>query len=302
MLILLAALALLAVAATLLIRAAGTSRARAVEALSQIDSYGFGATSSSATEANPSSSILGDIATLIGESFGDRLGSLREGELRKNLMAAGMYRIAPKKLLGYQVLFGLGLPLVWAWVALSGGMNPLLAFAGIIGLGLLGWVGPVSYVKRMARFRRNAIEYRLPELVDLLVVTVEAGLAFSASLRMAADRLSGPLGDELRLTLQEQNMGLSTEEALRNMLERCDTPSMRSFVRAIIQGETLGVSIGQIMRNLAIETRKRRRAAAEEKAQKAPIKLLFPLIFLIFPAMFIILLGPALFAITKALG
>ena len=302
MLILLAALALLAVAATLLIRAAGTSRARAVEALSQIDSYGFGATTSAGTETSQSSSILGDIATLIGESFGDRLGSLREGELRKNLMAAGMYRIAPKKLLGYQVLFGLGLPLVWAWVALSGGMNPLLAFAGIIGLGLLGWVGPVSYVKRMARFRRNAIEYRLPELVDLLVVTVEAGLAFSASLRMAADRLSGPLGDELRLTLQEQNMGLSTEEALRNMLERCDTPSMRSFVRAIIQGETLGVSIGQIMRNLAIETRKRRRAAAEEKAQKAPIKLLFPLIFLIFPAMFIILLGPALFAITKALG
>jgi len=302
MLILLAGLALLAVAATLLIRAAGTSRARAVESLSQIDSYGFAATIPGGTETTESTSIFGDIATLIGESFGDRLGSLREGELRKNLMAAGMYRIAPKKLLGYQVLFGLGLPLVWAWVALSGGMNPLLAFGGIIGLGLLGWTGPVSYVKRMARFRRNAIEYRLPELVDLLVVTVEAGLAFSASLRMAADRLSGPLGDELRLTLQEQNMGLSTEEALRNMLERCDTPSMRSFVRAIIQGETLGVSIGQIMRNLAIETRKRRRAAAEEKAQKAPIKLLFPLIFLIFPAMFIILLGPALFAITKALG
>ena len=97
-------------------------------------------------------------------------------------------------------------------------------------------------------------------------------------------------------------MGLSTSEALRNMLDRCDTPSMRSFVRAVIQGETLGVSIGQIMRNLAVETRKRRRAAAEERAQKAPIKMLFPLIFLIFPAMFIILLGPALFAITKALG
>jgi tight adherence protein C len=302
MLILLAGLALLAVAATLLIRAAGTGRARAVEALNQIDYYGFGATTTTGTETTESSSILGDIAALIGESFGHRLGSLREGELRKNLMAAGMYRIAPKKLLGYQVLFGLALPLLWAWLAFSGGMNPLLAFAGIIGLGLLGWVGPVSYVKRMARFRRNAIEYRLPELVDLLVVTVEAGLAFSASLRMAADRLSGPLGDELRLTLQEQNMGLSTEEALRNMLDRCDTPSMRSFVRAIIQGETLGVSIGQIMRNLAIETRKRRKAAAEEKAQKAPIKLLFPLIFLIFPAMFIILLGPALFAITKALG
>ena len=97
-------------------------------------------------------------------------------------------------------------------------------------------------------------------------------------------------------------MGLSMEEALRNMLTRCDTPSMRSFVRAIIQGETLGVSIGQIMRSLAVETRKRRRANAEQKAQKAPIKLLFPLIFLIFPAMFLILLGPAVFSIVKALG
>ena len=302
MLILLAALALLGLAATLLIRAAGTSRARAVEALSQIDSYGFGATTGAAAETTQSNSILGDIASLIGETVGDRLGSLREGELRKNLMAAGMYRIAPKKLLGYQVLFGLSLPLVWAWLALTGGMNGLLAFAGILGFALFGWIGPVSYVKRRAKSRRDAIEYRLPELVDLLVVTVEAGLAFSASLRMAADRLPGPLGDELRLTLQEQNMGLSTEEALRNMLDRCDTPSVRSFVRAIIQGETLGVSIGQIMRNLAVETRKRRRAAAEEKAQKAPIKLLFPLIFLIFPAMFIILLGPAMFAITRSLG
>ena len=88
-------------------------------------------------------------------------------------------------------------------------------------------------------------------------------------------------------------MGLATNEALANMLARADTPGMRSFVRSVIQGETLGVSIGQIMRNLAVEMRKRRRAIAEERAQKAPIKILFPLVFLIFPAMFVILLAPA---------
>jgi tight adherence protein C len=286
----------------MLIRAAGHGRARAVETLGQIDAYGFSATSAAAPESAESSSILGDIASLIGDTFGDRLGSLREGELRKQLMAAGMYRIAPSKLLGYQVLFGLALPLAWLSLAVQSGVAPLLAFAGVIGTGLFGWVGPVTYVKRRARMRHVAIEHKLPDLIDVLVVTVEAGLAFSASLRIAADRLGGPLGDELRLTLQEQNMGLSMEEALRNMLARCDTPSMRSFVRAIIQGETLGVSIGQIMRNLALETRKRRRANAEQKAQKAPIKLLFPLIFLIFPAMFVILLGPALFAIVNSLN
>ncbi len=96
-------------------------------------------------------------------------------------------------------------------------------------------------------------------------------------------------------------MGLSSTEALTNMLERADTPGIRMFVRAVVQGETLGVSIGQIMRNLAIEMRKRRRAAAEERAQKAPIKMLFPLIFLIFPAMFVVLLLPAMITILDTL-
>ena len=97
-------------------------------------------------------------------------------------------------------------------------------------------------------------------------------------------------------------MGLSIEEALRNMLDRCETPAMRAFVRSVLQGEMLGVSIGQIMRNLADEMRKRRKAAAEERAQRAPIKILFPLIFMIFPAMFIVLLGPAAFSMIDAFG
>ena len=95
-------------------------------------------------------------------------------------------------------------------------------------------------------------------------------------------------------------MGLSIQEALLKMLDRIDTPSMRSFVRSVVQGETLGVSIGQIMRDLANEMRRRRRATAQERAQRAPIKILFPLVFLIFPPMFIILLGPALILFFRA--
>jgi tight adherence protein C len=97
-------------------------------------------------------------------------------------------------------------------------------------------------------------------------------------------------------------MGLSTNEALKGMLKRTDTPGTRTFVRSVLQGEALGTSTGQIMRNLAIEMRKRRRAAAEERAQKAPIKILFPLVFLIFPAMFIVLLGPTFYSIGKVFG
>jgi tight adherence protein C len=96
-------------------------------------------------------------------------------------------------------------------------------------------------------------------------------------------------------------MGLTTNEALANMLERSETPGLRSFIRSVLQGETLGVSIGQILRNVAIEMRKRRRASAEERAQKAPIKILFPLVFMIFPAIFVIILAPAVYAFMDAL-
>jgi tight adherence protein C len=97
-------------------------------------------------------------------------------------------------------------------------------------------------------------------------------------------------------------MGLGMQEALADMAERANTPSMRSFVRSMVQGEALGVPIGQTLRALAIEMRKRRRQRAEERAQKAPVKMLFPLVFLIFPSMFLIILGPAMLRITSIFG
>jgi tight adherence protein C len=175
----------------------------------------------------------------------------------------------------------------------------VLIVLGAIALGALGWMAPVIFVNRRARHRTEQIDYELPELIDLLVVTLEAGLSFLASLYTAAERLEGPLGAELRLMLQEQRMGLAVNDALEGMLRRCETPALRTFVRSVIQGENLGTSTGMIMRNLAMEMRKRRRAKAEERAQKAPIKMLFPLIFLIFPSMFIVLLGPAYYTISK---
>ena len=136
-------------------------------------------------ETIESSSILGDIANLIGETFGDRLGSLREGELRKKLMAAGMYRLAPRKLLGYQVLFGLALPLLWLGWRSQGGVQPLLAVAGIVGMALFGWVGSGDLRQEACPPAPNRDRVQAcRSLIDVLVVTVEAGLAFSASLRV----------------------------------------------------------------------------------------------------------------------
>jgi tight adherence protein C len=160
----------------------------------------------------------------------------------------------------------------------------------------------MTIVRGRAKRRLEQVERDLPELIDLLIVTVEAGLGFNGSMQIASERVQGPLGDELRLTLQEQRMGLSSHTALMNMLTRSETPSMRSFVRSVLQGENLGVSIGAIMRSLAIEMRKRRRQNAEERAQKAPIKMLFPLIFLLFPSLFIVLLFPAVYSFIQTFG
>jgi tight adherence protein C len=212
-----------------------------------------------------------------------------------------MYGTTPRKLLGYQVLLCIFMAVLFLWLIPLLGGSGLLTVAGAIGAGAMGWVAPMTYVDRRKRQRFDEMDRQMPDMIDLLVVTIEAGLGILASMRVAAETLRDPLGQELRLTLQEQRMGLSVGEAIESLGRRADTPNMRIFVRSILQGERLGVSIGTTMRNLAVEMRKRRRAAAEERAQKMPIKMLFPLVFLIFPAMFIVLIVPAGIRIIDAL-
>ena len=285
----------------LMARAAVMPRLRSSESLGRIGSYGFTGNQGDDQRSRPARSAVDGVATLLGGAAG-RFGGFREASLRRELVAAGIYGLAPRKFLGYRVLCAIALPVTWVYLASTGGYPAMYAILGGPVALLMGWTAPMTIVRRRSRRRFEQIDYELPNLIDLLVVTVEAGMGFTGSLQLASERFGGPLGDELRLTLQEQSMGLSAKEALRNLLDRCDTPLMRSFVRSVLQGETLGVSIGQIMRDLAVDMRKRRRAAAEERAQKAPIKLLFPLVFLIFPAMFVVILGPAAFSFIEAFG
>src|ERR671925_3361 len=240
-LLLLLGIALVGIGAALLASAVLNPNLRGAPPVAQIERYGF----TRQRKEKPKADIGGLVdraADSVGERFVGRYGG--GDDIRRQLVAAGMYRVTASKFFGYRILATIGLPLIWIWFSVT--------------------------------------------------TSRSGGLGFVGSLQMASGRLTGPLGEELRLTLQEQNMGLSINEALANTMARCDTPSMRSFVRSIVQGETLGVSIGQIMRDLATEMRRRRKASAEERAQKAPIKILFPLVFLIFPAMFVVLLGPAL--------
>jgi tight adherence protein C len=290
-------LLLLGVSCMLVVRALLIPRGRTLETIGTIETYGYSAAAAAGRKAadRPAKkrlTALDELASRLGNVIARHIGSKQEAEVRRQLIAAGYYSTPPRRFMGYRVFSAVGLALFWLW-AMRGRSTGMVILTFPAGVGA-GWILPLTLLRMRARRRLQKIDRGLPELIDLLTVTVEAGLAFSASLREATDRLRGPLGEELRLTLQEQSMGLSLDEAIRNMLARADTPAMRSFVRSILQAETLGVSIGQILRALAVEMRKRRRASAEERAQKAPVKILFPLIFLIFPALFLVVLYPAL--------
>jgi tight adherence protein C len=301
-LVLIGSLVLMGAAVALLARAVGMSRARTSETLAQIDHYGFATSRVAAVATGAARGLIDGVASFLGTAVASRITGLKEAEIRRDLMAAGYYHLSPKRFLGYRMISAACVPLAVLWLVFTLGFPGALAVAALLASGFAGWATPMVIIRNRMDRRYEQVEQELPELVDLLVVTVESGLGFSSALQVASTRVTGPLGDELRLSMQEQTMGLSVEDALRNMLGRCETPSMRAFVRSVLQGETLGVSIGQIMRNLAEEMRKRRKSAAEERAQKAPIKILFPLIFLIFPAMFIVLLGPAIFSMADAFG
>ncbi len=304
LLVLLLGLMFLGLAVALALRAArgaGASGSKR-EILSQVAAYGFSSGEAPAV-AQPNPLQTREIANMIGLRLVQRLQAEQARELRQLLNSAGYYRTTVTQYLGYRALAVVGLPLVVLFLGiLAGGIGFITVVIAAIA-GALGLILPKTLVERKAAQRTARIDYEVPELVDLLVTTIEAGVGFGTALQLSARRVRDPLGAELRLTLGEQAMGLTMNEALQNMLERTSrSTSMRAFVQAIVQGETLGVSIGKTLRDLAVDMRKRRRQAAEERAQKAPIKLLFPLAFLILPAMMIVILGPAVRAISHGLG
>jgi tight adherence protein C len=296
---LLIGLVLFATAVALITRGVMAARLRTADNLGQIGHYGFAGTTEFAT-SDGLRGYIDSAAAGIGQLLSE-LHLVNEERLRKTLISAGMYRTSPRTLIGYQLLFGIALPTAWLVLALGAGASTALAILAAIFFAFIGWFAPGFIVQRRAESRLFRIDRGMPELIDLLVVTVEAGLSLSAALQLAGERMQGPLGDELRIVLQEQRMGLSPVQALENMVGRCPTPAVESFARAMMQGAVLGVSVGQILRNLAVEMRKRRRALVEQQAQKAPIKMLFPLVFMIFPALFVVILGPAVVSIFHAL-
>jgi tight adherence protein C len=179
----------------------------------------------------------------------------------------------------------------------AGGAAIGLVFA--FGLGFGGFVIPGFVVGMKGRARREAIRAQLPDALDLLAVSVEAGLGFDGAVAKLTEHMEGPLAEEFSLTLGEMRIGESRHDALKKLAERAAAPEVASFCRAIIQADQLGISLGRLLRVQAADARLKRQAAAEEKAMKSPIKMLFPTVIFIFPAMFIVILGPAMLNLMK---
>ena len=174
----------------------------------------------------------------------------------------------------------------------------LLAVGGLA----LGFFIPDYWLTWRIRKRQKAILLAIPDSLDLLTISVKAGLGFDAALGKVVEKTVGPLSDEFRRSLAEVRIGKPRRDALREMVARVQVPALGSFIGAIIQAEQLGVAIARVLEVQSEQLRIERRQRAEEMAAKAPIKMLFPLIGCIFPSMFIVILGPALILIAVNLG
>lgn len=227
--------------------------------------------------------------------------ALRQTNERKLAMAG--WQLTPEQWSGWHVLAG-GLGLILGALGglwLGQGLLAAISF-GLVGL-LVGVTLPRLLLSQAITRRQTAILRSLPDVLDLLTVSVKAGLGFDSALLRVTEKMKGPLSSELAKVLHEIKVGVLRKDALKALAERTGVSELQGFVSTIIQADQLGVSISNVLQLQAESLRERRRQVAEEQAMKAPVKMLFPLILFIFPTLFIVLLGPALIqAVTSLAG
>lgn len=193
--------------------------------------------------------------------------------------------------IGLAIVSFVGLPLL--------GVSLARTLVAVVFGALLGYYLPEWIVRARAGRRQKEIQLALPDALDLMSITVEAGLSFDAALDRVSREMGGPLGEELHRVVQEMRLGKGRGESLRDLASRTTVEELKSFVMAMVQAEIFGISVAKVLHVQAAELRIKRRQRAEEKAQKLPVKIVFPLVLCIFPAIFVVLLGPAAITIYE---
>ncbi len=197
-------------------------------------------------------------------------------------------RVSSGKVVCFASALGLSLLL-----ALAMGLSFFITLLFVVGASVAGYMAPNLYLYQQAYNRSEQLQRALPDAIDLLTISVESGLGFDAAVAQVARNTEGPLAEEFARMLQEMQIGRGRTDALRSMAERTDLPDLRAFVSAMVQADSFGIPIAQVLRVQSSEIRVKKRQWAEEMAQKVPVKILVPLIFCILPTLFIAVLGPA---------
>jgi tight adherence protein C len=244
--------------------------------------------------------IVKPILHSFASRFSPKKTSKNKEKMQKELSAGGVNgQWEEEELTGlqYGLAIFLGIFLFALFSLLKASL--LMRIEALVVGALIGYLFPRSWLKALTKQRQLEIEKKLPDVLDLLTVSVEAGLGFDAALLKVVEKQKGPLAEEFLRVLQEIKMGRPRRDALRDLSKRNPVEDLSNVVASLVQADQLGISIGGVLRNQSIQIRQKRRQRAEEKAQKAPVKIMIPLVFFIFPSVFIIILGPAVIQIIK---
>ncbi|MPM58107.1 hypothetical protein SDC9_104936 [bioreactor metagenome] len=241
--------------------------------------------------------ITGNLATAV-----NRLApvSVKKMVADRLAMAGGFGGLGVEEFLLFCIILAIALPIVIGILAqmLKVPVGKTIALAIIAGA--IGLVVPFAMLSKKIVQRKLSIQRDLPDVLDLLTVSVEAGLSFDGALAKLSEKMKGALVDEFIRLLQEIRMGIPRRDALTSMGLRCDVPDVSLFTTSLVQADQLGVGIGNVLRVQSVSMREKRRQRCEERAMKAPIKMMLPLVLFIFPTIFIVLLGPAVIQIMAA--
>jgi tight adherence protein C len=244
--------------------------------------------------------LLGPLAARLAGVTMRLMPKTNPDQVSNRLLAAGLARsLTPQTYLAMKTGFA-GMFIVFGFfIIVSKAIDPLFGVMIAFGGSAIGFIAPDFVINSRIRGRKDQMRAELPNLLDLLCVSVEAGLGFDQALVKLNERMEGPLVDEFALVLHEMRIGQSRSAALKNLSERVESQEVSQFARAIIQADQLGIALSRILRVQSQDMRLRRQLAAEEKAMKAPVKMLFPTVIFIFPSMFVVALGPAALGLMK---